>query len=159
MVHNSTIGSFCSIAPEVLIGLGRHPSKTFVSTYPAFFSIDNSGCRVSFTQQQVFQELLPVYIGHDVWIGARVIINDGVKIGDGAIVGAGSVVTKDVEPYSIVGGVPAKHIRYRFTGQQIELLLSIRWWEKDIGWIKERVHLFEDIETFLYEYLNRDFQQ
>lgn len=70
-----------------------------------------------------------ITIGNDVWIGGRAIISRGVTIGDGAIIASGSIVTKDVEPYSIVGGVPAKVIRYRFTDQQIEKLEELQWWD------------------------------
>lgn len=151
VIHNSTIGSFCSIGPDVLMGLGRHPSSKFVSTYPAFYSVENSGCRVSFTETQLYDEVLPINIGNDVWIGARAIISDGVKIGDGAIIGAGAVVTEDVEPYAVVGGIPAKHIRYRFEPHQIELLLSIKWWNRDVEWIKKNASLFVDINLFKLE--------
>ena len=71
------------------------------------------------------------HIGNDVWIGLNATILDGVTIGDGAIVAAGAVVTKDVPPYAVVAGVPAKIIKYRFTESQIDFLLKFRWWEKD----------------------------
>jgi len=74
---------------------------------------------------------------------------EGVRIGDGAVVAAGAVVTKDVEPYSIVGGIPAKHIKYRFSDEQIEKLLQLCWWNKGEKWIRKNAELFEDIEKLL----------
>ena len=78
-----------------------------------------------------------IIIGNDVWIGAKTTIFGGVKIGDGAVIGSCSVITKDVEPYSVVAGNPAKHIKYRFTEQQIEKLKKIEWWNWDETKINE----------------------
>lgn len=90
----------------------------------------------------------PVVIGNDVWIDANVVILPGVHIGDGAIVAAGAVVTKDVEPYSIVGGVPAKHIKYRFPKEMCEAFLRIKWWDWPVEKIKENLELFYQPELF-----------
>jgi len=149
-VNGAVIGSFCSIGPQTLIGLGTHPSKSFVSTYPAFFSQDNSGCRVSFIEKNLFEEYPPVEIGNDVWIGARAMILDGIKVGDGAIIAAGAVVNKNVEPYSIVGGIPAKLIRKRFADEVIDSLLQFQWWNKEISWIKRNADNFRDEKGFLH---------
>ncbi len=110
-LNNVTIGKFCSIGPYCSIGVGKHPSKKFVSTFPAFFSKNNLGCKISFVENNLFEEFDRIEIGNDVWIGTDSIILDGVKIGNGAIVGAGAVVTKNVDDYAIVGGIPAKLIR------------------------------------------------
>lgn len=133
MVHNvESIGRFCSIAPNVNIGMVEHPI-TFLSTHPfqydenefAFWKEDQEfGTRVKKRNTKKMPS-----IGNDVWIGTDVIITRGVTIGDGAIIAAGSVVTKDVKPYEIVGGVPAKHIKFRFDEKTIERLLQIRWWQ------------------------------
>lgn len=146
---NSKIGNFCSIGPDVKIGLGKHPAAVFVSTYPAFFATNNGGCQTTFVDAQKFEEFAEIEIGNDVWIGARVLVTDGVKIGDGAILAAGAVVTKDVEPYSIVGGIPAKHIKYRFSKEEIDKLLALKWWDKEIDWIKVHASRFSNISSFL----------
>ena len=73
---------------------------------------------------------------------------DGIKIGDGAIIGAGSIVNKDIEPYEVVAGVPARHLKYRFRKNEIEFLISLKWWEKDQEWIKKNANLFSDISNF-----------
>jgi acetyltransferase-like isoleucine patch superfamily enzyme len=150
-IGSASIGSFCSIAGEVVIGLGTHPTG-FVSTHPVFFSPKNGGFPVSFVTEKVFVEGSPVRIGNDVWIGYRAMLLDGTTVGDGAIVAAGAVVSKDVEPYSIVGGVPARHIRYRFQAEIIDEMLSIRWWDRDISWIKEHAGLFTNVVEFLRVY-------
>ena len=88
-------------------------------------------------------------IGNDVWIGLNVIIMRGVVIGDGAVVAAGSIVTSNVEPYSIVAGIPAKHIRFRFSDYQIRKLKEIKWWDWEENKIKENVELFYSIDAFI----------
>ena len=121
-----TVGRFCSIASRVTIGGVAHPAH-FVSTSPVFLlhkdSVkDKFGCH----------EYLPMVktnIGHDVWIGDGAYIKAGINIGHGAIVGMGSVVTKDVPPYAIVAGNPARLIRYRFDQGLIDDLLVIQWWD------------------------------
>ena len=120
------VGKFCSIGSHLICGNGEHPTD-FVSTHPVFFS-KLQQCGISFTDNNLFEERKEVTIGNDVWIGARVFVRDGVKIGNGAIVGAGSVVVKDVPDYAIVGGVPAKVIRFRFAEAIIQKLQSIEWW-------------------------------
>jgi hypothetical protein len=92
-----------------------------------------------------------IIIGNDVWIGAKSTIMSGVKIGHGAIVAAGAVVTKDVQPYSVVGGNPAKHIKFRFDEKQIEKLLEISWWDWEESKIKEEAMLLwsADINYFI----------
>jgi acetyltransferase-like isoleucine patch superfamily enzyme len=141
---NTTIGKFTCIGPEVICGLGRHPSRDFVSTHPIFYSPLGQS-QLTFVSDSHFEEFAPIEIGNDVWIGARAIIRDGVKIGDGAIVGAGAVVTRDVPPYAIVGGVPAKIIRYRFQPEEIEFLEEMKWWDCDIEWIRENYEAFHDV--------------
>lgn len=107
---NADIGRYCSIASEVCTISGRHPTSDWVSTSPVFYS-NECQCGMSDASEKLFDESSKkTIIGNILWIGARAIILSGVKIGDGAIIAAGAVVTKDVEPYTIVGGVPAKPI-------------------------------------------------
>lgn len=134
-INNSKIGRYCSIAPYVKIGFGIHPTN-YLSTSPIFYN-DNNVFGFSINHDNEFKEFKETNIGNDVWIGLNAIIIDGIKIGDGSIIGAGAVVTKDVEPYSIVGGVPAKLIRYRFNEEKIKRLLDTRWWDYEIYDIKK----------------------
>jgi acetyltransferase-like isoleucine patch superfamily enzyme len=147
-IISATLGKFCSIGPDILIGLGKHPSNTFVSTHPLFFSTLGQAQEV-ICDRSYFDEFAPVTIGNDVWIGARAIILDGVNIGDGAIVAAGSLVTKDVPAYAIVGGVPAKVIKYRFEPSEIDFLMNFKWWDKDIRWLKANYKKFHNIKAFV----------
>lgn len=145
---NTMLGKFCSIGPGVRCGLGTHPTHTFVSTHPVFFSTECQA-QITFSDQSYFQELLPIKIGNDVWIGSNAIIIDGVKIGDGAIIAAGAVVNRDVPPYAVVGGIPARIIKYRFSAENIEFLLKYQWWEKDEKWIRDNWKLWLNISDFI----------
>lgn len=148
---HADIGRYCSIASEVCTIQGRHPTSDWVSTSPVFFSPDCQ-CGTTYVSQRLFDEMSPkTIIGNDVWIGTRATIRSGVSIGDGAIIAAGAVVTRDVEPYTIVGGVPAKPIRKRFTDEQIDALLSLKWWDKDETWIKDHAAKFSCVEELIQE--------
>jgi acetyltransferase-like isoleucine patch superfamily enzyme len=135
------IGRYCSIGPEVMAGLGAHP-LTFPSTHPAFFS--SLGQSNVIFQEKSFTYELPrsIEIGHDVWIGARAIIFGGVQLGTGSVVAAGAVVTKSVPPYAVVAGVPARIIKYRFSQDKIDSLLSSGWWELSLSQLSARKDLF-----------------
>jgi acetyltransferase-like isoleucine patch superfamily enzyme len=146
-VYHARIGSFTSIGPQVLIGLGEHPSEGFVSTHPMFYS-DRGQSNPVIVDKPLFDEMPTTTIGNDVWIGARAILRTGVTIGDGAIIAAGAVVVKDVEPYSIVGGIPAKHIRYRFTPEEIQRIQESNWWQQDLTWLKEHREAMTHISRF-----------
>lgn len=127
-IQYAEIGKFCSIGPEVRIGLGKHPIH-LKSTYPGFYAKDATFYGVTPEYENYEPEYEQVSIGNDVWIGCRAMILDGVKVGDGAVIAAGAVVTKDVPPYAIVGGVPAKIIKYRFEASRIQELLKSKWWD------------------------------
>jgi acetyltransferase-like isoleucine patch superfamily enzyme len=147
-VSQTTIGKFTCIGPDVIVNLGNHPTKNFVSIHPAFFSTSRQS-GIAFVSENNFAEYESCKIGNDVWIGARAVILSGVAIGDGAIVGAGAVVTKDVPAYAIVAGVPATVLRYRFKPDQIELLNTFKWWDRDINWLQNNARSFQDIEEFV----------
>lgn len=130
-IRNADIGAFCSIGPETLIGgLGGHP-VSWLSTHPAFYTQPNQAC-FSFNIERSFTETSRTKVGNDVWIGARVTVLDGVKVGNGSIIAAGAVVVKDVPPYSIIGGVPARLIRKRFDDRVIEKLENMQWWNAEL---------------------------
>jgi len=146
IIRNATIGKFCSIADNVKIGLGFHPID-HVSTHPSFYS--NNKRFKCFSDKLVVDEYKPTIIGNDVWIGTNTIIFGGVTIGDGAIIAGGSIVTKDVDPYGIIGGNPAKLIKYRFGEDTIKKFLNYKWWEKDLSWIEINYQKFHKPEIFL----------
>jgi acetyltransferase-like isoleucine patch superfamily enzyme len=127
-----TIGSFCSIAEEVSILLGGNHRAAAATTFPLDALFDKDGLPPSETSRG------DVAIGNDVWIGYGATILSGVTIGDGAIIGARAVVSRDVAPYEIVAGNPARHIRYRFEAQFIRDLLALRWWDWPIEKIREQ---------------------
>lgn len=149
-ISKTSIGKFSSIGPDCKIGLGKHPSSTFVSTHPIFFSNLNQA-QISFADKSYFNEFENITIGNDVWIGSNVLVIDGVNIGDGAIIAAGSIVTKDIPSYAIVGGVPAKLIKYRFEKDEIRKLLEIKWWNMDIDYLKNNFIQFHNIKSFVKE--------
>ncbi len=126
----TTIGSFCSLASHITIGPGDHPLD-YMST-SSFFYLDDLGWNEGYHEIRI----KPCHIGNDVWIGNNVFIKGGVTIGDGAVIAAGAVLVKDVPPYSVVGGVPARIIKYRFNENIIKDFLELKWWDLDDDIIK-----------------------
>lgn len=155
LLERASIGKFCAIGPNVHIVTGRHPTCKFASIHPAFYSL-NRNIGPVYVKKQKFQEHIYadkgshnffVNIGNDVWIGDSAIIMEGVDIADGTIVAAGAVVVNSTEPYSIVGGNPAKLIRYRFEADDIDFLLHLKWWNYEEEWIQQYAEFFEDIHA------------
>lgn len=144
---NVTIGKYCSLAPGIFIAPGEHYID-FATTHPVLFnSLWRKKLGIKEKRNYVnkigkFEER--TIIGNDVWIGLHAIIMRGVKVGDGAVIAAGAVVTKDVPPYAIVGGVPARVIKYRFEKKKIEKLIEMKWWDKEIN-IEELYSMSENI--------------
>ena len=145
-ISSCEIGAFCSIASDVVIGGGHHPTE-WVGTSQVFY--EGGG---QFKGRFAKLKRAPVKktrILNDVWIGQRALIAQGVTIGNGAVIGMGSVVTKDVPDYAIVGGVPAKLIRYRFDENTIEELLNSAWWSLSDSQIMEHAAFINDTSEFL----------
>ena len=150
LIVNAQIGPFCSFAADVQIGLAAHPTH-MVSTSPVFYDPAQPLPRF-LAKQRVFHDELPrTTVGADVWIGQGAMLRAGVRVGHGAVVAAGAVVTADVAPYTIVGGVPARVIRRRFTDEVCDRLLATRWWERPLADLERLAPLFEDPAKLLAE--------
>ena len=155
------VGKYVSIGSMVNVVKGSHPTKGFVSTHSAFYSTQNR-VDLSYCKEPCFCEFqyadpeskAPVLIGNDVWIGFGATLLEGVTVGHGAIIAAGAVVTKDVPPYTVVGGIPAKEIRKRFPQETVEKLLDFCWWDKDPQWLAQHSESFRNSEEFV-DFINR----
>lgn len=147
VIDHAEIGAFCSLADNVHVGGAEHPIE-WVSTSPAFHDVKHS-----FPKTRLYREVLPprktTIIGNDVWIGHGVSIKEGVRVGDGAVLAMGCVVTKDVPPFAIVGGVPAKVIKYRFDSQTIEDLIQTKWWNLSDKALKMAAYYIKDPKAFI----------
>lgn len=155
---NADIGRFCSIAGGVTCVNATHPMREpFATTSPLFYSLENSKTpeRTTFATRQMATEFrtiderrgIDVSIGNDVWIGQAATILGGVRIADGAVVLANAWVTKDVPPYAIVGGTPAKIISYRYDEATIQFLLRVRWWENSREWMEKHWELLCNMDA------------
>jgi acetyltransferase-like isoleucine patch superfamily enzyme len=144
-IAHARIGAFTSIANGVVIGGGRHPTE-WIGMSPVFYEGRDS-VRAKFAEHRRAPPKA-VIIGNDVWIGRNAILLPGVVVGDGAVVGAGAVVTRDVAPYAIVAGCPARPIRYRFDQETIERLLSLKWWDMPEDELRRVAGTFNEPEEF-----------
>lgn len=153
-INACKIGRFCSIASNCHIGLGSH-AFNMTSTSPLFYNAHSLlphnflSDSIPIEEHTIGDTNYKVIIGNDVWLGYNVCVKEGITIGDGAIIGAKSLVTKDIPPYSIAVGIPARVIKYRFSQEQIAKLLEIKWWDRDLEWIKENIHTFSNVDTFI----------
>lgn len=145
---NLEIGKYCSIAEEVTVFLGGNHRIDWITTYP--FNVFNEEL---FSVRGKSATKGNVEIGNDVWLGFKTTILSGVKISDGAVIAAGSVVTKDVGPYEIWAGNPAKFVKKRFTEEQILKLLEIQWWNWNDAFLKKKINLLcsDNIDEFLFQ--------
>lgn len=138
-VQFADIGKYCSISWDVTIGALSHPLNA-ISTHAFSYRKQFGLC-----PKDYYLTHMTTHIGNDVWIGCGSIIMPGVVIGDGAVIGAGSVVLHDVKPYEVVAGIPAKHIRFRFSEDVIKTLLDLKWWDFDDSIIIQKINLFSPL--------------
>ncbi|MCR4738895.1 MAG: CatB-related O-acetyltransferase [Lachnospiraceae bacterium] len=157
-ITNTRIGKYTSIGPGVKTVIGKHPVTEYAALHPAFYSAAGQ-MGFTYVSEDNYREAeyldekegIQIEIGNDVWIGADVRILEGVTIGDGAVIGACSLVTKDIPPYSVCLGTPAKPVKYRFSPEKIRELLRLRWWDKDEKFIKEHIESFRDADRLIRE--------
>ncbi|MBB4823641.1 acetyltransferase-like isoleucine patch superfamily enzyme [Sporosarcina luteola] len=155
------VGAFCSINDNVVIGEMNHPTN-WITTHPIAYLPKNhlvgkEGVAGFLEESETvslyeFGNNGDIIIGNDVWIGTNVVILPSVTIGNGAIIAAGAVVTKDVPDYAVVGGVPARIIKYRFTDEQIEILNTVCWWDWENEKIIQDINLIRNPEQFFREF-------
>lgn len=150
---NTDIGSFCSFGTNVVAGGASH-TIDWVSTSPVF-NQNKDSIKKKFSYH-VFHPFVQTNIGNDVWIGDHVLIKAGVTVGDGAVIGMGSVVTKNIPPYEIWAGNPAKLIKKRFSDHLIKQLLNIQWWNWDDNTLSEYAAYFTDVESFIMHATNKN---
>jgi len=152
------VGNYSSIGNNVVLLANNHPVSTFVSTHPAFHRATHPlmvSLDLSFANYDLYPETkhakdgVQVVIGSDVWIGNDVKILPGLLIGDGAVIASGAIVTKDVLPYSISGGVPAKHIKFRFSEDKVKWLLNYKWWYLPKDTLRNNYKIFSNIDDLL----------
>lgn len=147
-VESARIGKFCSIARQTVIGVGNH-DHSIVTTHPFLISPEFGGLVQA--RQAGAQREAPI-IGNDVWIGINSIVMRGVKVGDGAVIAANSVVTRDVEPYAIVGGAPARLLKHRFPPELAAALQRSKWWDWSDAELQERCAEFSSPAEFARKY-------
>lgn len=147
LLHQTDVGRYCSIASGAQIGLPPH-DITWASSHPVFGLRDTPLVQL-YRRDNGWAEIPRTTLGHDVWVGHGALITAGVRIGHGAVIGAGAVVTRDVPPYAIVAGVPARLIRFRFEEDVRRRLLDAAWWDRGEDWISRHADTFVDPATLL----------
>ncbi len=150
IVSIARIGKYCSIGPNFFCGWGIHPTDG-ISTSPMFYSTRTQNGRTLSVADKI-EERKEIIIGNDVFVGANVTILDGVEIGDGAIIGAGAVVSKNIPAYAIAVGCPIRIIKYRFSPENIDRLLKLKWWDFPEEHLADVERFFFDVESFIYKY-------
>ncbi len=162
---SADIGRFSSLGNGLSQVVETHPYKEpFVTTSPLFVSMKKQ-TGYTFAKKQMMEEYkfydmereIAFQIGNDCWVGNGVSFIGGVHVGDGAVVLSRAIVTKDVPPYAIVGGIPAKVIGYRYDEETIKFLKEVQWWNQDIDWLKEHWKLFSDMKAFK-QYWQKQFE-
>lgn len=155
-VSNATIGAFVSLAPRCVVGGGGDHPLDQISHHSLFYSSSRQQHpNLTLTKNNKYKgELQTTIIGNDVWIGSDAIVKHGITIGDGAVVAAGAVVVKDVPPYAIVGGVPAKIIKYRHSEKLIKSLVNSKWWDWPIDALQVISDEFDQKKPLTLEHFN-----
>lgn len=147
----SEIAKFVNIASYVRLNPGQHPMQ-WISQHHFLYRKEMYGFGEDDNAFFQWRKSQKVIIGNDVWLGHNSVVMGGITVGDGAVIGSSSVVTKDVPPYAVVAGVPAKVIKHRFSEKIIKKLLEIKWWEWPHEIIMERLNDFKDPEYFIKQY-------
>lgn len=138
-VYATSVGKFCRIGKDVKFGVAQHPTN-LISTNLMFYR--KNQIKNDWVRTIVYEEYKKIKVGNDVWVGEGAMIMGGVTIGDGAIVASRAVVTKDVPPYAIVAGIPARVVKYRFSEEVIEKLLEVQWWNLSDAEIEKALPIF-----------------
>ena len=152
-VYYSNIGKFCSVASFARINTTNHPTYDRIAQHHFTYRNELFGFGEDDAEFFARRKDKSVIIGNDVWIGHNAVIMPGVNIGNGAVIGAGAVVTKDVEAYSVVAGVPAKKIKMRFSDELIQKIEKSAWWNWGHETIKNRIADFRNMDDFVRKYL------
>ncbi len=151
-INYADIGKFCSIASHACINPGNHPMGRVMQHHATYRRVAYGLASTDDEEFFNWRRAHRVVIGHDVWVGHGAIVLPGVTVGTGAVIGAGAVVTRDVEPYTIAVGVPARYLRRRFPGDVADKLMAIAWWDWPRELLQERLADFLDLDVFLRKY-------